>query len=85
MSDARYVNTNLKIPHTLHLKHPSQELLVKQHHSNVQILGIRPYESFPDRDTRTLAKDILKSIKAPLDSEIEREYVRNLALLVSRA
>ena len=49
----------------------------------MQLLGIRPYDKCKVKSTSTLAREIIKVSKAPLDLVLEKVYLKNLALLVS--
>ena len=49
----------------------------------MQLLGIRPYDKCNVKSTSTLAREIMKVSKAPLDLALEKVYLKNLALLVS--
>ena len=56
--------------------------LLGHHIMCCQLLGIRPFSSYPTKDTATLARDIIKSIKGPTDMDTQEEYIRNLTILV---
>ena len=49
----------------------------------MQMLGIRTYDKYKVKSTSTLAREIIKVSKAPLDLALEKVYLKNLALLVS--
>ena len=53
-------------------------------HTFIHVLGIKPYERYEEMATKTLAKEILRSLKAYLDRQLEKVYTRNLTLLVRR-
>ncbi|XP_064391380.1 uncharacterized protein LOC135339165 isoform X2 [Halichondria panicea] len=46
-----------------------------------KVLGRQPYKGFPLKKCSDLAKETVRTLKAPMDREIETAYTHNLALL----
>lgn len=48
---------------------------------HIQILGIRPFSKYPNKDTNTLANEIIRAIKGP--TSVRTKYTQHLTLLVN--
>ena len=46
------------------------------------MIGINPYDSYPEKSTEELASAIFSHMKAPNDERVKREYIRNLDTLL---